>query len=171
MIKWISGKRRCVYISYIAAIIFCTCKKHSDDSSTPPVHPFFHVNSANINGTTSNATNYGVSVNSVIRFSFSAPVDHSSVNGAISFQNGQGISVPFNASFENADSTLTIQSTSSLTSISKYLLSVSTALKSKDNGSLQSGTSVNFTTAIDSSDKFPLISDDSLLTLVQKQTF
>lgn len=171
MIKWILRKRSCVCIWCIIMIVVSGCKKNSDNNSTSPVHPFFHVNSSNINGIPSNTTNYGISINSVIRFTFSAPLDHSSVNSAVSFQNGSGTSIPFNTTFENADSTLTIQSLSPLSSSTKYLVSVSTTLKSKDNGSLQSGTSVNFTTAIDSSDKFPVISDDSLLTLVQKQTF
>jgi hypothetical protein len=44
-------------------------------------------------------------------------------------------------------------------------------LKSKAGNSLMSPVSVSLTTAIDSSNKFALISTDSLLTLVQKQTF
>jgi hypothetical protein len=58
-----------------------------------------------------------------------------------------------------------------LSYISNYIVNVSTSLKSKGGGSLISPVTLNLTTAIDSSNKFPVISDDSLLTLVQKQTF
>ena len=44
-------------------------------------------------------------------------------------------------------------------------------MRSSDGGHLIGGANVNFTTAIDSSRKFPIIPDDSLLTLVQRQTF
>ncbi len=64
-----------------------------------------------------------------------------------------------------------VQPSSPLLPLTAYTLSVSTALKSADGGSLQTPVSVNLSTAIDSSDKFSRISDDSLLTLVQKQTF
>jgi len=48
---------------------------------------------------------------------------------------------------------------------------VATGLKSKQWSALQSAITVNLITAIDSTDKFPQISDSALLTLVQQQTF
>src|SRR5207248_10829465 len=53
----------------------------------------------------------------------------------------------------------------------KYSISLSSSLKSAEGGSLASGVNVVFSTRIDSSRKFPLISDDALLTLIQQQTF
>jgi len=44
-------------------------------------------------------------------------------------------------------------------------------LKSVNGGSLNGPSKITFQTSIDSSGKFPLITDDALLTLVQKQTF
>jgi hypothetical protein len=171
MIKRIMRKANRVYFFCFAIIVFCGCKKNKDNNSAPPSHPFFHLISLNINGTPSAGSNYGVNTNPVIKFSFSATLEHNSVSSAISFKNSPGASITFNTSFENNDSTLVIQPGSALSFITKYVLSVSTALKSKDNGTLQSAASVNFTTSIDSSDKFPIISDDSLLTLVEQQTF
>ena len=114
---------------------------------------------------------YGIKTNPVIRFSFTAPIDKNSVNNAFSYKNSSGASVAFSSSFENNDSTIVIQPASPLSFITKYVLSVSTALKSKAGGSLKNAATINLMTAIDSSYKFPVISDDSLLTLVQKQTF
>src|SRR5262249_19094009 len=50
-------------------------------------------------------------------------------------------------------------------------VSVSTDLKSTGGRHLDLGGNINFITRIDSSRKFPLISDDALLDLVQQQTF
>ncbi|MFI5186689.1 MAG: glucoamylase family protein [Chitinophagales bacterium] len=160
-----------VYLFYFVIISFCGCKKNNDNNSIPPPHPFFHFNSLRIDGILSGNAYYGVNTNPAIKFSFSTTIDPNSVSGAVSFKNNSGASIAFNTMYESGDSTIVIQPASSLGFLTPYVLSVSTALKSKEGGTLQSAVSVNFTTSIDSSDKFPVISDDSLLTLVQQQTF
>lgn len=173
MICLIDRMLRKMKFPLLCLIIITThsCKKNSGNNPAPPSHPYFHFNSAAINGNSAGSTNYGINAAPVIKFSFSAPVDHNSVSNAVSFKNASGASISFNTLFENADSAMVIQPASSLSFLTKYTLSVSTALQSKEGGNLQSGTSLNFTTSIDSSDKFPIIPDDSLLTLVQQQTF
>jgi len=52
----------------------------------------------------------------------------------------------------------------------KYTFVVSTSLKSVSGNSFK-GFSDNFLTEVDSTPKFPVVSDDELLTLVQRQTF
>src|SRR5205085_76930 len=79
--------------------------------------------------------------------------------------------ISFTVSYENNDSTVVIQPASPLNFITKYNLSVSTDLKSQAGGLLQSPVTVNLITAIDLSDKFPVISDNALLDLIQQQTF
>jgi hypothetical protein len=64
-----------------------------------------------------------------------------------------------------------IQPAAALAYLNKYTVSVSKALKSKAGGNLLSAIDVNLNTAIDSSNKFPVITDNALLDLVQKQTF
>ncbi len=71
----------------------------------------------------------------------------------------------------NDDSAIVIRPSSPLGWLSKYTLTVSTNLKSKRKASLIAPVSVNMVTALDSTDKFPVIPDEGLLTLVQKQTF
>ena len=169
MMKWL--KWNCVYFFGVMMIAICACKKNNDNSTSPPSHPFFHINSLSINGVSSNGLYYGINTNPIIRFSFSASVDRNSVTNAVSFRTTSGASVSFNTFFENGDSTLVIQPTSALSFTVKHAVSISTTLTSQLNGSLQSAVSLNFTTGIDSSDKFPVITDDSLMTLVQRQTF
>ncbi|RYY14019.1 MAG: beta-glucosidase [Chitinophagaceae bacterium] len=76
-----------------------------------------------------------------------------------------------NISFENSDSTIVISPETDLTALTQYDVSVANSLKSKAGALLSAAISVKLLTAIDSTDKFPLISDDALLTLVQQQTF
>jgi len=154
-----------------AATIFFACKKKNDGNNPPPSPPLFQLKTLKIDGTLSGGIYRGVSSIPAIKFLFSAAIDHNSVSGAVSFQNAAGGAIGYNATFENNDSTVVIQPASSLDFIANYRVTISTALKSTQQGILQSAASANFMTAIDSSDKFPIISDDSLLTLVQKQTF
>jgi hypothetical protein len=66
---------------------------------------------------------------------------------------------------------MVIRPQSDLVYLSRYTLFISNALKSKTGGSLLSSVTVNLTTSIDPADKFPRVSDDSLLTIVQEKTF
>ena len=73
----------------------------------------------------------------------------------------------FTSKLENNDNTVVLTATP-LQPITKYILNVNNNLLSKTGGKLQSAFSVNLITAVD---KFARISDEELLTLVQKQTF
>jgi hypothetical protein len=102
--------------------------------------------------------------------SFLAAVNRNSVTNALTLKDRSGALASYAAiTYENNDSTVVVSPT--LSAIQKYTLSVTTALKSTKGGNLQSGVDVTLTTAIDPNDKFPAISDDALLELIQKQTF
>lgn len=79
--------------------------------------------------------------------------------------------MPYNVTYLNNDSTINIQPTSPLNYLSKYSIKILTSLKSVSNSNLLTSVSVNLTTQIDSTDKFPQISDTALIELVQQQTF
>ncbi|MDQ6755505.1 MAG: Ig-like domain-containing protein [Bacteroidota bacterium] len=154
----------------ICILICFSCSKHPN-----PIPPIIagtfnlsaiQVNNISVNGSFLN----NVNANPVIKLFFTAPIDRSSVSGNISFiQNGGG-AIPFNLSYNN-DSTLIIQPSSSLLPLTKYFIIGSTNLHSQQNVSLSSAINFSFVTAIDSSDKFTIISDYALLDLVQQQTF
>jgi hypothetical protein len=161
---------------FFAVVILFTvalngCSKKSS-TTPPPITPPAAFNSASvmINGKSAAAVNYYINTNPVIKFSFSAPIDHNSVSNNFSLAEKSGAAVTANITYENTDSTVILQPSASLNYITKYVVSVSTALKSKAGGTLRTPVAVNFTTQIDSTDKFPLISDDALLDLIQKQT-
>lgn len=150
------------------------CKSGSEPAPKPVDPPkttptSFSFNTLQVNGAFNGFTYTNVSNKPVLKISFKDALDKTSAATAITLRDKSGAAVAFTPAFENNDSTVVI--TPTLGFISKYTLNVSTGLKSTKGGSLQSAVDVNLTTAIDQTDKFPRISDEELLTLVQRQTF
>ena len=156
---------------YLISFIIVACgKSGGSNPEPPPVPASFSFSNLKVNGGYNGYTYYNVPLQTVLKFSFSTKVDHNSVSNSISFVSSNGTSVSFATSYENSDSTIVI-APSSFAYITKYTVTISTSLKSQLGGALRSAVTVNLTTAIDSTDKFPRISDSALLDLVQKQTF
>jgi hypothetical protein len=151
-------------------MLLFNCKKDGS-VEVVPANVIFNYNSLKVNGLSSGLSYKGINTLPVIKISFTAPVQHASVAGAVSLTYKKSSPSPLDISYENADSTLIVKPTAPLNFLSGYTLAVSYALKSSAGISLVSPLAVNFLTTIDSTDKFPAISTDSLLTLVQKQTF
>ena len=146
-----------------------SCKKGSSPSPVPPAQ-HLTITSFQINGISS-ATYTGITINPVVRIVFSAPLNPSSVTGNIALNDGAGAAVAVTTSLSNHDSTLIIQPASSLQYLKKYTLSVFTGLQSSGQVALSDKLVQPFMTGLDSTDKFPQITDSALLTLVQQQTF
>ncbi|RZF61786.1 glucoamylase family protein [Sphingobacterium corticibacterium] len=70
----------------------------------------------------------------------------------------------------NNGKTISLHSNQPLPYLTKYILTLSDALTGRD-GEKFAGISKTLYTAIDPTPKFPVVSDDELLTLVQRQTF
>ena len=159
----------------LCAIVITLFACGKDDNPPPPpppvTPPSFTLSSLTVNGSFAGFTYYNTNYSPVIRLSFSTKINPDSVNNAISFRLNTGGAVSFTRSMENGDSTVVIRPSSPLTPLTQYVLDLGTNLKSQQNGNLQSGLSLKLITQIDSTDKFPIISDDALLTLVQQQTF
>lgn len=159
---------------FVFLIIIGCGKKSSDGGSItpPPVPPASFSNSTvTINDKQETSLVYNINANPVIKFSFTAAIDHSTASTNFAFSNANGTSIPFGIAYANGDSSVIVQPSSLLNYLSKYNVSVATGLKSKTGGNLKTAVSINFITQIDSTDKFTRISDDALLDLVQKQTF
>jgi hypothetical protein len=164
-------KKRLSYFFSIALVItIAGCGK--DETTNPPPPPAsLSFNSFRINGQFSGFTYYNINQVPVLKFSFSAPVNRTTVTTSFSFREKSGTIVGYTASYENNDSTVVVQPSSPLNYITQYSTSVSTSLKSVGGGNLLSGIDVSFTTQLDSSRKFPTLTDNALLDLVQQQTF
>jgi hypothetical protein len=76
-----------------------------------------------------------------------------------------------NVAYQNGDSVVMLQPATSLLALTKYIVDFKNSLRSKNNIALLASASITFITQIDSSDKFPIISDSALLNKVQQQTF
>lgn len=161
------------FLSYflIPGILLISCSKKSSDTTPPPPPAALNVTSISFNGQLLTLPIYNISTSSAIKFSFSGPVDRNTVNGNFSFSSVGGSPVFFNPTFENNDSAVVIQPTGNLNFLTRYLLTVSTGLKSKAGGALKSANGTVFATQMDSTDKFPRISDNALLDIIQQQTF
>ncbi len=154
----------------LCAVIVClpACKKSDNKPAAPES---FYLNFT-VDGNNNGAFNYkGVSLNPVIRFSFTAKVQASGINSNFSMVDNNNAAVACSVTLQNNDSVVIVKPSNLLSGFSKYSLSVSPGLLSATNGTLANPATINLTTGIDSSDKFPQISDSALLTLVQQQTF
>src|SRR5579863_3135442 len=169
--RYLRGMRSLKFWSIVLLpFILGACRKEKSPPAPPPPSPF-SFNTLKVNGTYNGFTYTGVNKQPVIKISFTSALDPNSVAGSVTFINKAGSAVTYSTTYENNDSTVVITPSASLQTLTQYTVAVSTGLKSTQKGSLASSISVQLTTAIDSTDKFPQISDDALLTLVQQQTF
>ncbi len=151
-------------------LIFSSCTKDSNSPASPPAPPpsSFSFISLKVNNINKGFTYFNINPSPFIQMGFSTALDSNSVNSSVSLKDNTGANANFTFTLLK-DSILVIHP-ASLQPITKYVLSVSTSLKSAAKGSLQSSIAVNLITAIDSTDKFPEITDSALLTLVEQQT-
>jgi hypothetical protein len=153
------------------AALAAGCSKKSDSGNgAPPPPQAFRLSSVTINGRTPSPLNYDVNVSPIIRLSFTAAIDHASAGSAISLIDNAGSTVAVSPSFANGDSTVLIQPSAALKHLFPYALQVTASLRSQGAGYLSAGDTLRFITSIDSTDKFPRVSDSALLDIVQHQT-
>lgn len=146
------------------------CSKKSGGGNPPPRPENFVASSVTVDGESGQPLS-GVSRSPSILFSFPLALDKNTVNAGISLKNNAGNAVPFSTAFQKGDSVLLVQPAQPLAALTNYFITLSSPLKSAAGGSFTGTKEVSFTTGLDSSDKFPRISDEALLTVVQQQTF
>ncbi|HEV7333766.1 MAG TPA: glucoamylase family protein [Flavisolibacter sp.] len=152
-------------------LLFSYCSKRDSPQPPAPTPTNFLIQSWKINNQVSKEINFDISVKPVIELNFTAPISRTSVAGSIILKKSNGSSVKTTAAYASGDNTVIISPDEPLEHITKYEVVVATSLKSSNGGGLTASPTIRFLTSIDSSRKFPVITDDSLLTLVQKQTF
>lgn len=164
---------RKIYWIIVLAACFYACKKSDNSPNHPPDDiTSFQKQQATINGSELNSTVvYNVSISPTIQFKFNKPVDRNSASAAVLLKENGTANIPVNITYANGDSTVVLFPMANLQHISRYQVSLTTALKSVSGKALNIAFASGFVTRIDSSDKFPIISNDALLTKVQQQTF
>ncbi len=154
---------------FFVAMIACSTKDKPAPDPDPPA--LVGLKSIRLNGVDMADRTYGAARKSVVEVQFTTAVLPASVTGAVQLTGSGGQSVAVNTSLQAGDATLLITPAGDLMPLSSYKLVISNALKSAAGGNFTGTVNKQFLTGIDSTDKFPVISDDSLLTLVQKKTF
>lgn len=160
---------------FVVCYLALSCSKSKSSPPNPPAPPApatFSFSLLRVDGMVNSKFNfYNVSITPSIALSFSEPVDPSSADSHIELKDDGGNTVNMNYSYANNDSTIVLVPSSNLSYLSRYTLAVSTALQSAKKNTLQAAVSATLITKIDSASKFPPLSNDALLDLVQKQTF
>ncbi|MBU1822225.1 MAG: Ig-like domain-containing protein [Bacteroidetes bacterium] len=160
-----------LFIFFVALGLGVACKKQADPGPSPVPPASFSLNSLRVDGQFNGFVYSQVQTRPELIFTFSNSLSQASVREAIQWKSGAGAAVPFSATFRNNDSTVLLKPTGVLDHLARYTVTVPTTLLSKSGGSLQAGFTLQLYTALDSTDKFPRISDEALLTKVQQQTF
>ena len=156
-----------IMVVLAAMLLIYGCGKNSDPAPAPPPAPAnFTISNWEVNGSAGKGSYKGTNINPAIKLIFPQAIDRNTVSAGISFNGGNYL-----VAYTNGDSVLSLQPTSSLTYLTKYTVTATTALKSKQGGVLFTPATFTLQTSIDSSRKFPLITDDALLDKVQQQTF
>lgn len=163
-------------ISAVCLVYMAGCKKSKVEPPpvTPPAPAALKLNSFAINGQTiarPDKVQYDVPVQSTIRLHFSKAVNFSTLAANIhleAFSNN----IPFTVAYAGTDSSqVLVTPTGTLVNIFPYTLAVLSGVKAKDGAAIDKQYGLSFSTSIDSTAKFPVISDSALLDLAQQQTF
>src|SRR5687768_10536127 len=108
---------RNIFLLLVSISLLYGCGKGDDGGSTPPPPPpptNFNVTSWSVNTVSSQAFNYNVNKNPVIRFRFPVPINRSTVAANIQFRDNTANAVANNVTYENGDSVIVIQPSASL---------------------------------------------------------
>ena len=164
-----------IIIVSLISLLFIQCGKNGASSMpappSPPPATNFNISSSSINGISASAIYYDVNRTPSVKFNFPTKINRNSIAASITIRDLSGSTVNYIVEYENADSVIVLKPSQPLNHLTRYVVSVTNQLKSGNGGSLINPAQINFQTSIDSSRKFPLVTDDALLTLVQKQTF
>ena len=161
-------------LSPLILMIQCSKSDSSSPAPTPiPVPALLYNTGIKIDNTTAStsAVTYNIKVSPVIRLAFNNALNRSTVSTSVSVLENGVTATSVNYTYENSDSTLVMTPSASLKYLTRYNVTANTNLKSVKDGKLNADLSFQLNTQIDSSNKFPAISDNALLDLVQQQTF
>jgi len=163
------NRRLAILLMTLCTVCLTDCKKKASHVNIVPKQ--MTLEGIDLANNTWAGTAYGTNRQPVIRLKFSEPVKQSTVGPSVKLTDANGANVSFTTTFQNKDSVIVIQPTSLLPALARYTFTVAGTLKSVTGGDFNSAVNKNFITQIDSSRKFPAISDAALLNLVQQQTF
>lgn len=151
---------------FFLAILLFSCSDSKDGAETFPLK----LESISIDGKTSEGDLREVNPNAPIILSFSDKLDASTIEKNILIRRKGGENLASEKIY-NGDKKVELKLASPLIVYTNYEVVVLPNLKSATGEKINTGKIYNISTGVDMSDKFERITDEELLTLVQKQTF
>ena len=158
------------FLLSISLFLVWSCQKSKHIGNDPGAVSFNYY-ALTVNDISAGVEYKGLNDIPIIKVAFTSSLDQSSARTSITMADKSSADVPLTLVFEKKDSAVIIHPASPLHYLSAYTLNVSSSLKSKAGGYNQTPFTINLKTGIDSTNKFPDITNDQLLTLVQRQTF
>ncbi len=159
---------RKAYSIALVLILGLSCKKKDSDPITPSS---LQLIKTDIDGQQITGIHYDARINTVLKLTFTNAVDRLTVAGNISLNESGVTAIPVNYSYEKNDSVVVIVPQTPLKYLTRYLVTAQTGLKTVETGALNYKVDIQFITSMDSSDKFPILSDNQLFDTVQRKTF
>lgn len=162
----------CFFI-IVSVMVISGCGKKEGGGTTPPPPPIPTTFTASftVNGSNNGSLNYAqLNLEPQVKLTFSEAIDPATIPAGISFTNAAGVAVPYTTIAAAANKELTIKTANKLDAFASYVLQLSNALKTPIGGVLGNPFGISLRIGIDSSRKFPAISDNQLLDKVQQQT-
>lgn len=150
----------------ILALFLLSC---GSDSKSGPAEAF-RLEGITIDGITDPDKFLDITPDAAIYLTFSDYIDEGTIAGNIRLADKADKTTAVTLVYDGKY-TVAVKPVEALASYAAYRLLVYPGLKSGAGATVQTGKTFSITTGLDTSDKFPRISDDELLSLVQKQTF
>ncbi len=156
---------------FLVVVVITSCSKSSTEVVVPPVETDLSYTTVSVDNINNGSLAFlNTTINPTIKVAFNKKLRQSSLTNNIFFTEANGVAVANSTALES-DSIVVIRPSIPLKSFTNYSVIISTNIQSTSGKNLNNSLTVNLRTGIDSTDKFPQISESALLDKVQQQTF
>jgi hypothetical protein len=156
-----------IIVLFFSFLFFISCETKQDSEKKS-----IKIKSVSIDNKFSGGIYYGVSTTPTINIVFDKPLDKTSLDSCIKIINKtRSSNIVLDYKIDSGGYIISIFPNKKLDHLARHELSISKSLRSASGENLANEVSFQFLTSIDSLPKFPKISDNALLDLVQRQTF
>ncbi len=163
------SKYNALWFWILAVALLISCNQDSKD--TDPANITYLNYTSIIIDQNKYADDAGVSLIPTFTINFDDKIDLNSVRESVILTDVQERQILLTSKTNHGDSTLVIQPQESLKPLTRYNFEIAHTLKSASGNNLSSTVKRSFTTKLDTTDKYPMLTDEELLTTIQRKTF
>ncbi len=157
------------FLSFFLCFNWACKKKDADILPEPIVSPLFLTDNK-VDSLSSKTNYFSVGINPSIKLVFNNSINKSTVSSSIYLSENGNTPILINVGYSLNDSVVIITPQLPLKYLTRYTLKINSTLASIQKGLLSNNASIGYVTKIDSTNKFPLVTDNALLDKVQQQT-